>query len=467
MVGATAVSLGVFDAVGGHAFAAHEDALLVAMQGGEAAAGFHRLEVHPLHRAIYSGAGKVAGSSHAAFVGVALLIGVWGPLLAARALRLLTGSRAIGLLTGALLVVHPDLAYWRVHGFHVASAHVAFCATLLLSVLVARGPSRLTFAAWFAAGAVTLYLRPEIAGAVLATAVVPIDLGGAGIVRQWRRWAPGLAIASAFLAPPTLAAMSEVAAREDYHVGLRFLGEHLAVAELFRPLDSPAAWVLAACSWLVAERRRMVGVLWAIGLAGLFPAGLFMDFGPRHLLAASTVGAAIVAVGAWNVVEIAARRGLRPVGAALATVGVGAVVLACGGVLADLGDRYGREGDVPLPVGAAAPAQALVPGVERGCASYAQDGDVCGRWEHCHPPKDLRDRDSVRRRWDDHGGCVVWGIDASDGAVSGVRHESWLVLRASYSWEPLGILPRGGGPEPALSRGPQGQVWVFRMTERP
>jgi hypothetical protein len=509
---AVMVSLFHFSAVDNHAWRPHEESLWHAMRGDADSDGipdsidedidgdgrlnseddlndsYHPLETQPLIRWIYRGVGAAVGANPAtgksswdelkhAFMGTALLLGMWAATLLAITGQLLTGRFAIGLGAGLLLVVHPTLAFWRINAFHVAVAHVVFSATLLAAVLVARRPSRANYGAWFITGALCLYLRPEQAGAVVATAAIPLLCGSGAaktLLRDWKAWSPGLALSACLLAPPTLTAIRLAAEREDYRTGFRFAAIHLGVPEVWEPMILPGfalsvvLGVLAAClspSRCPDSLRKPARALLIVAASGVFPTLFFTSFGSRHLLNSSSAAALLALIGLAlipaTLFSSQRRLGLG-VAAALALGCLGPVAMTSWAKLEGWGPRYYVTDPQP-PSLPDTPRPSLQPPEfdRQACGTYAAAWQLCNEdnWTWCHPPKDLRDPVLVRQRWDNYGGCIIWGVDERDADVAGTRHEWWMVVRHLYRWEPLGSIE--------LDDNGLHRIDVYRMTERP
>lgn len=452
------VSLHHFDAIGSHAVEAHEESLVFAYQGVTQPDVLHPLEVNPLLLRLYTAMGMVAGPDMTGFVILALLLGGLGALFAGLAGQLLTGSARAGQVLALLLALHPTLAYWRVQGFHVAPPHAAFCATLLAAVLVSRRPERRNVAAWLVLAAFTLSFRTELAGAVVGTALLPLLCGPRGWWRQAGRWLPGLGLAALLVVPNAWSQLQAVETREDYWTGLRFLGLHLGIPELFEPLTQiPVALALVAAVVLIAwlgspEERRYGAALGGAALLGLFPAILFAGFGPRHLLPTSTLALLLVVCGALPLARGRSRRASSEAPprsgwtAAWSTLVVATLLVGWSGSLSwarlsDMAERYGIDPtfvpalpDTPRPT----TTLDLNPSI---CGSYSGSGRLCNDWLLCQPPKDLRDPVRVAARWDESPGeCILWAIDDREDDVRGVRHEYWMVLKRLYDWEPAGFV---------------------------
>jgi hypothetical protein len=508
-----AVSLFHFTAIDNHAWRPHEESLWFALRGDADSDGipdaedpdidgdgspndqdelndsYHPLQTQPLIRWIYSRVGVLVGADPRAgknswdelkhaFMGTALLLGMWAATLLAITGQLLTGRFWIGLGAGLLLVFHPTLSYWRINAFHVAVSHVAFSATLLAAVLVSQKPRRANYAAWFTLGALCLYLRSEQAGAVAATAAVPLLCSGTratALLRAWRTWAPGLAASAALLIWPSWTVLRLAAEREDYRTGLRFGAIHLGVPEVWEPMWWPGfafAIVLGlSAAVLPAGRspdslRLPARALVIVTVAGVLPTLFFTSFGSRHLLNSSSAAALLALIGLALIPTalFGAHRKLGlGVAAALALGCLGPTLLSSWAKLAEWGPRYHVSHPRPptLPDTARPPERAPQFDTQR-CASYAAAWQLCNQetWTWCHPPKDLRDPVLVRARWDQFDGCVVWGVDERDAEVAGTRHEWWMVVRDLYRWEPLGVIVLD-------DNGLHPRIDVYRMKERP
>ncbi|MBN92996.1 MAG: hypothetical protein CL928_02860 [Deltaproteobacteria bacterium] len=488
LLGAVALSLFHFDAIGHHAFRPHEESYYFALQGEAPPGGWFPLETQVLLRLIYQGVGQVLGSTMTVFVGTALLAGLWSPLLMGLAAQLLSRRAWVGWCTAVLVAFHPDLSYWRVHAFQIAPPHVAFAATVLLSVLVARKPTGLHCTAWLVLGAFALFLRQDNLGAVVATAAIPALAGQPGFLRHWKLWVPGFLLAAALLAIPTLHNISLAVDREDYRWGFRFLPYHLAVMEAYRPLTTPGILALVGLGLGFSFRlSRVAGPFselqracraWAVFLPmGLFPDLLFSEFGARHLLGTTTAALALAATGTALVFESPwfahttqqRQRATRLVLGAMLLAGIGASWLE----IVDQGRRYGDDTpEIPTLPGTERPTLVLddsgeplatLPPELKTCGLYSGETYVCDPWAEvpdavCHPPKNLREPDEVRNLWDQRNGCVLWAVDDTCDDVSGVMHDWWEMVRSMYQWEPAGILP---------IQERNAYVEVYRLVERP
>lgn len=463
-----AFSLVFFDAVGDHQGRAHEEAYILAFRGHVPPNGWAPLETQPLLRWAYQLAGSVFGHSMAVFVAFALFTGTWSAGLLGAAVQALTGRRWIGVVTAVVALVHPFATYWRPHAFHVAAPHVLWAATLLLAVVVARKPTRLSILAWLLMGGLATTLRQDQLFGVMATAAVPLIWTRGELWRNWRLWVPPMVVAAGLLAVTIIPDMQAGVAREDFHFGFRFLPLHLRVADAYRPLTYlPMLPLLALGIWAasrVRESWRNAGVpselrdtgralRWIAALAVL-PDLLFMDFGPRHLLNTSDAGIALAVVG------IAAGGAVfgRVVLGVSATLVLGVVGLSVMD-LEDLGERYGDPTQVVPPL----------PGVERpegevtltsdDCGAFAGEAAICNDWAWCWPLKDLRDPDNVGRFWDEHDGCVLFMVDISlDDTVDAV-HEWWTMTRSIYDWDPVGVIEVPGNVNRSVD--------VYRLRDRP
>ncbi len=459
---AAAASLGFFDAIDAHAFRAHEEALHFIFTGQSSVGDFHPAELQTLVGHYYGALGSF-GSSMGLFVTGALGLGLWGVPLAGIAAHLLSRRPEVGLLTAALLALHPSLAYWRVHAFHVAPAHSAFCATLLFAVLVLRNPSRRAFAAWFLLGALTCFIRLEYSGAVMATAAIPL-LGQPELIKRVGTWLPGLLVAAVLLLLPVREVLAAAEQREDYRTGLRFLWLHAPMWPAYRPLSS---WGLGLPFLLgigvifglpKSEHRRTAGALLTIVLLGIFPPLLFTDFGARHALPATTAGIALAVLGGLLFLSVPRQQGLRRVAMALLLISATAGSL---GDLSELGRRYGNQDTgTPAVAGVERPTGPMPEGWV-DCAIYSNDPTICDASPNCHPVKDMRDPVLVRKRWDGYGGCVYWAVDGQLDDVAGVQHEWWPVVQRIYPLEPAGVIPLRRSGEQQL------QAEVYRIVERP
>lgn len=515
------VSLFHFSAINNHAWRPHEESLWFALRGDADSDGisdsqdgdidgdgtpnaedrlndsYHPLETQPLLRWIYRTVGFLVGAQPEsqgadpnanksswdelkyAFMGTALFLGMWGAVLAGLAGQLLTRRAWVGFGVAALLVLHPTLAYWRVNAFHVACSHVAFCATLLAAVLAARRPSRGNLTAWFVLGALCLYLRSEQAGAVAATAAIPLlcsESGGLSILKRWKDWLPGLGLAAVLLAPPTIRNMRLAAERQDYRTGWRFARIHLGIPEVWEPMVWPGLALLillgTICALLPASKlpneiRRPARALVVIAALGVLPTLFFTSFGSRHLLNSGTAAILLGMVGLAGLSASPLFSRSRVLAALVtALVGIGSlapVALASWTKLEAWDQRYYvREASVPSLPDTAKPDE-VEPEFDRvDCGTYAAAWQLCNpsQWPECHPPKDLRDPVLVQARWEKHDGCLVWAIDETDNEVAGTRHEWWMVVRHLYRWEPLGIIEFEEG-------GKNKRVDVYRMAEPP
>ena len=483
---AAAVSLGTFDAIADHAFRPHEEAYYFALQGSAPPEGWNPLETQVLLRLIYQGVGRLLGDSMVVFVGTALLLGVWGASLAGIAGQLLTRKAWVGYALAVLLVLHPDLSYWRINAFQIAPPHVAFCLTLVLATLAARLPSRLTLSAWLLCASFAISLRADNLGAVAATAAIPALLGPPGLIKSVRAWLPGLILGGVLLGVPTWVNVDFASNREDYHWGLSFLPTHLSVISAFRPLTSPSLGFLivsslglcAGTGLLSDERlRRTILASAVIVLLGLFPDILFNAFGKRHLLGSSTAGLLLAVAGCAAFLDAARTQGLGSSQVRLAAALLAA--LLCGGAvseitdLRDLGARYGDNTPhiASLP-GTPRPTSPLdsrgyhtrsLPAALERCGIYSGETYICDPWglnegATCHPPKNLREPAEVRRLWDAQDGCILWAIDDTCDDVSGVMQDWWEMVRNMYRWQPVGILP-------IAER--NSHVEIYRLTSRP
>ncbi len=490
------VSLQSFDTIGNHAQSPHEEALFTALRDEVPPDGWHPLETQVLIRVVFQqvGARTLAGEElreaeqsgdanrlddarrglARILVITSLALGLWGILFVGLAAQLLTERRWIGYGAAALMVLYPTLAYWRVHAFHVAAPQVAFAATLLWAVVVARKPDRLNFATWLVLGALCLFLRQEQVGAVIATAAIPLAVGPAGLWKRWTTWGPGLLLAGGLLGWPTWANMQAAAEREDYRVGFRFVRSHVANFELWQPICLPMLLLgLLAALWMTFDRRTQhpevlrcaARGLLPIVMLGPLPAIFFTSFGQRHLLASGTAAALLSLVGIASVLEderIKARRGLQRgllLGCAVGMITT--VVLPEVRTLQDWGKRYSLTDYIWVPPLAGTPTpEGQLDFEPEPCKAFAEAWEICDAWPYCHPAKDLTDVLAVRKAWDEHSGCVLWAVDESDGNVWGARHERWMVLRHLYDWEPAGIMEFMEGTRTK-------QIHIYRLESRP
>jgi hypothetical protein len=453
------VSLFTFDAIGHHAFRAHEEQLFAVFSGQAERSSFHPAEVQLLMGWVYETIGRVAGGSTLVFVVAAILFGAGGPLLAGLSGRLLTGRWIGGALPALLLALQPTLAYWRVHGFHVAPAQVAFSACVLAAVLVLKRGSRPAYSAWFLLGALTVFLRLEYAGAVGLTALLPLLGGRVSDLRRKGAWGPGLLVAAGLFAVPEFQLLFAVEQREDYRVGFRFLALHVPV---FVQLaigafgGGVAVLGLAAAGCGMGEHRRSAVALVLVAAGSVALPLVFMDFGMRHTLPGAT--AIYLAAGAGAVALDGRFRGAGKAAAAAAVI---LLAIPWAGDLTDLGERYGKPGSSPPTLPDTDIPDDEPPAGWMACALYSNVGFICDSSPYCHPVKDMRDPALVRARWDKYDGCVYWTVDASYAEVAGVQHEWWPILRALYPSEPVGLMT-----EPNRGDG-GGEVHMYRLTERP
>lgn len=467
---AVVVSLSYFDAIGNHAWRPHEEQLWWAFKDVPPPDGvWHPLETQVLLRVIYGAVGDATTRTIGPFVATAMVLGTGGLVFAGLAAHLLTRSRAVGYAAAAILVLHPTLAYWRTNAFHIAPPHVAFAATLLCAVLVARRVDFRTCLAWMMCGSLTLFLRMELVGAVVGTAAIPLLCGTPGGWKKAPAWLPALVIAGAFLAWPTAENLGLAAQREDYRTGLRMVPYYLQIHALWLPLTSFGMASLMALGLFAAAPRSPVEdrykkaarAMTVLVVLGVLPTITFMSFGQRHILASATAGAALAAIGPAAIASIPKLSGRGPFITVVALLlGVG-IALSSHFVLLDWGERYARTENQKVPL---LPGHVRPQGVPEfdalWCASYASHWQACGEWENCHPPKDLTDPLLVRERWDRHEGCVIWGIDETDGEVAGARHEWWTVASGMYEWDALGIKKYD-------ERGYETEVHIYRMKDRP
>lgn len=467
LAASVALSLLCFDAIDHHAFRAHEASLWDLWVGTELTEDqLHPLEVHPLLAWIYGSFGGLFGRSIGGFVAMAVVLGSGGVLFAGLATQLLTGRLWAGVAVAVLVATLPGLVYWRVHAFHVAMPHALWAATLLAAVLVARRTDRLSCAAWMLLGALTLHLRSEMAGAVVGTGAIPILCGEAGAWRRWKIWLPGFAVAALLLAIPTWSMLALVAEREDYRLGLYMVPTYLRIAALWLPLATvPGVLLLIAGGWAASSRgteaklRSTARAAAACAALSLLPPIAFMSLGQRHLLPMMTAASMFGVVG---LVAVAQRLPNRAAGAGAGALLVVATVAFSGMQLIDWSGRYGTEDptEVPALPGMATPERSEPEFDSANCATYASHYALCEGWDLCHPPKDMTDRRSVRARWDQHDGCVVWAVDATDGEVAGARHEWWTVVTSMYRWDPLGQIEFNADGADIVAH-------VYRMSERP
>ncbi|MCP4870390.1 MAG: hypothetical protein GY898_16930 [Proteobacteria bacterium] len=469
-VAAVAVSLSYFDAIGNHAWRPHEEQLWWAFEDVAPPDGvWHSLETQVLLRVIYTAVGDLTDRTIRPFVVTAMILGTGGLVFAGVASQLLTRNRWVGYATAAVLVIHPSMAYWRTNAFHIAPPHVAFCATLLCAVLVARKVDFRTCLAWMMCGSLTLFLRMELVGAVVGTAAIPLLCGTRGGVKQWKAWLPALAVAGAFLAWPTMQNLELAAQREDYRAGLRMVPFYLQLHALWLPLSSFGMAALMGMGLFAAAPKSPVDpqlkaaarAMVVLVVVGVLPTIMFMSFGQRHTLASATAGAALAAIGPAALASVPKLAGRGPfIVMAGLLLGAG-MVLSSHVVLLDWGDRYAQTEDQKVPL---LPGHVRPHGVPefdaRWCAAYASHWQACSAWPNCHPPKDLTDPALVRERWDRHEGCVIWGVDESDGEVAGARHEWWTVASGMYEWESLGI-------QHYEERGYETEVHIYKLKERP
>jgi len=207
-----------------------------------------------------------------------------------------------------------------------------------------------------------------------------------------------------------------------------------------------------------ARLRTATRAAWICAACSLVPPLAFMSLGQRHLLPMMTAALIACVIGLVALIGALPNKPLAGGVAALLLVGA---VASSGMQLADWSARYGTEDPqrVPALAGVAEP-EGRPEFDAANCATYASHYHLCEQWDLCHPPKDMTDRRSVRARWDQHGGCVVWAVDATDGEVAGARHEWWSVVTSMYDWEPLGRLDFNVD-------GADTTAHVYRMTGRP
>ncbi len=463
LVGTTAlglvVSLTAFDALDNHAWRAHEEQFFAIYNGQVARGDYHPAEVQVLASWFYEQLGLRVGRSIGLFVGAAAVLGGTGPLLAGLAGRLATGRWIGGALPALLLALHPTLAYWRVHAYPIAPSQVGVAACLLAAVQVTRHGRRSAYTAWFLLGALTVFLRLDTGAAIACTAALPLLGGRAKDLLKVTLWLPGLVVAGALFALPELQLLHAMGEREDYRTGGRFLRLHgpvlarLGVGELGGGLALVAV-ALVGCV-RPGQRRTAAACLIVAAVAAVLPL-LFIDFGMRHVLAAAT---ALYVAGGAGLAAIAEQ---RPRAASI--IGLGVVVLLAvpwASQIEDLGSRYARVGNTPPSLPGVAPPSADPPDGWQDCAIYSNVQTICDASQNCHPVKDMRDPDLVRKRWDQFDGCVYWTVDAGFAEVAGVQHEWWPILRALYPSEAAGRVPIQGRGDDA------GDAHMYRILRRP
>lgn len=463
LIGATVLgavySLAAFDAIDNHAFRAHEEQIFAIFQGQVARDSYHLVEVPLLIAWIFEQVGAHLGRSTALFVATALALGGGGPLLAGMAGRLATGRWLGGALPALLLALQPTLAYWRLHGYHVAPPQVLFSACLLAAVIVGRRGSRPAYTAWFLLGALTVFVRLEYATAVACTAALPLLAGRTADLRKPALWGPGLLVAALLFALPESQILAAMEQREDYRMGARFVAIHLPVLARLGVGALGGGLLLlalAAVGCVAGEHRRTtLGLLLVAATAVAAPLA-FTEFGMRHTLGAAT--ALYIAAGAGLVVVVDKH---RAAGIVVAAVLLLALLVPWAGTTADLASRYGLRPEEPPELPGLEPPTSDPPAGWERCAVYSNVQSICDASPNCHPVKDMRDPVLVRRRWDQFDGCVYWTVDATFGEVAGGQHEWWPFVRALYSYEASGRVEIPDQGDVAA------EAHLYRITERP
>jgi len=453
-------SLVAFDAIGQHAFSAHENQVHGVFLGEIGQFPLTPMEVPTALRLSYLLAGRFS-QSMTMFVGAALLLGGLAPGFLGAAVQRLTGRTALGVVAAVLLLLHPTTAYWRVHGYGVAFGHSLFCATLLAAVIAAKAPSRTTFLSWFALGGATAVMRMELGPAVAATAALPLVLTP-GSLKHWKQWLPPLWVAALPVAPQLLTHVRISSRIEDFVVAGYLARAHLAMPSLFAPLLHPALVALVLVGVLAARRRDELGLaaraLLPLVVVPLFPVVGFIDFGPRHALPTLAAAFGLAAIGAATLVGWG--WGLRAVRSAIALGLLSLVGVAEVAAVRELSPRYGQGSNViPTLPHTPEPTSYRLPADWQQCALYSDHAELCEFARHCHPSKDLRDPGAVGRRWDALGGCVLWTVSAYDYWVTGARHERWLAISHRYPSAPVGIIR--GRPHD------NSDLHLYRIKERP
>ncbi|MEZ4267673.1 MAG: hypothetical protein R3F39_14940 [Myxococcota bacterium] len=296
--------------------------------------------------------GLLPGDAFAAWFSMNVLLGALTVPAAYAMGAALTGGRALGLATAALMALWPQ--HIRVSASESVHVHVALFATLglALAILAARSGRTRTFAALTAAAAATAFMRPEAALWLVFLALAALCAGPAVRERLLSPARIGIVLAAAFLTLPTVLGLGDSAHAQRFSptsgatesIGSLGVLEYLWL--LVRPdgrnayFDAATTpvwlWPLAlwgAVTTFRSGRRALAISLIFIPLATLAlyahmgPAGVVFTMARYHLLGLP----AVVLLCAMGATELAIRLPNlgTPARAASATVALAALGTAC------------------------------------------------------------------------------------------------------------------------------------------
>ena len=408
----------------------------------------------PLLRLIYGALALVPGMPPAAMVVVSLLTGATAVWLAAHLGRWVTGSAVAGLVTGALVALHPHQAVWSSSAYQVILPFMlALCAVAALVLAQQRDSWRM----YVLAGVVwTLAVATRIEYAFLGPGLaLMIALQGRQALRQWRAVAAGAAVAAALGVLHVLRLGGTVAERDAGEPWIYYWGhfrQHVAWPDLWHPYDSPATWAaLAVGGWILVRhgRWRVTAGLGALVVTFHLPYTVYYDYTTRHTL----LGVVVLAVVAGAGVAAAWDRGGALRVAAVALI-LGCVVPSCLTV-AQLRTRY--YGDPSMLYGAVDEAAWDQP---LDLSRFLQDDcylitEWPPLWERtpCGSHVNMADPLDRPEILADHDGCVLWLYDVDNVMwTSRDVHMRAAKLRWLYDWEVVGSINLDDGYEAAVLR---------------
>ena len=406
----------------------------------------------PLLRLVYGALALVPGMSPTSMVVVSLIVGAAAVWIAAHLGRVVTGSATAGLVTGALVALHPHQAVWSSSAYQVILPFtLALCAVLALLLAQQRGSWRL----YVLAGVVwTLAVATRIEYAFLGRGLALMILWpGRRALRLWRAGAAGAAAAAALGALHVLRLGGTVAERDAGEPWVYYWGhfrQHIAWPDLWHPYDSPLTWAalaVGAVTLIRAGRWRVTAGLFALVFTFHLPYTVYYDYTTRHTLLSVVLFAAVAGAGA----AVAWDRGgaLRVAAAAMV---LGCVVPSCL-TLTQLRTRY--YGDPSMLYGAVDAAAwdrqlDLTEFMQQDCYLITEWPPL---WERtpCGSHVNMADPLDRPEILDDHDGCVLWLYDVDNVMwTSRDVHMRAAKLSWLYDWEVAGSITLDDGYEAAV-----------------
>jgi len=409
----------------------------------------------PLLAMLYRILAALPGLGPWSMVAVSLLFGAASIWVAAHLARKWTGSAVGGLAAALLIALHPHQAVWSSSAYQVILPFLLALSSLLAVVLAVERASRPLYvvaAGLFALAVATrieyLFLGPGLAAVIL--------VGGRPVLRDWRAWMPGVAVAVVLVGLQVLRLGGTVGERDASEPLAFYVGhfvQHLLWIDLWHPYDSPLCWPALALGLVALFSRWRALVSIAVVLVSLHLAYcIFSDYSPRHTLLPVVLLAVVSGAGiayAWN--DLPYRGLARGMAAVMAL----ACVVPSLGMLVSFRDRYYGESELLRAVADPAAWDRTVDldaYIEKDCYLITEweplwERTACGSQFNLADPLD---RPGILRH---HGGCVLWLYD-----VDNVRWTSRDVqsradkLQWLYDWELLGSIALDDGYEAVVYR---------------